>query len=151
MRRGADCETGGSEKGLTEVVRIGLVPLGDNAMRTFGSVIVLLMMVAAPGWAEQSTAPRDPPFEQYRHVTSEAGDYEMVLIYHSNGTFESTLAATSGRNAGVTQRGGRSKVNGRWWWEGNTFCFMQNNGGKAGLRQCKTNGNYIGRDPIVSR
>lgn len=119
-------------------------------MKNFISAATLLLgvVVVGPSWSQQAAyAPKDPPFEQYHHILSEDGSEQLVVRYHVDHTYENVAMKLGGRDAGVTQRGGR--VIGRWWWEGSAFCFQPSTGQKTAQKICKTNGNYIGRGPII--
>ena len=89
-----------------------------------------------------------PPLEVYIHPLSDSGDYRYITLYHADGTFNWTYAATQGRKADISVgRYWQSSLplTGRWWRQGaTTFCYVVNQTKYAGQTFCN-DGRLMGR------
>lgn len=81
---------------------------------------------------------KGPPLETRIPSPSENGQYDMLIVYHANGTFDMrAMLAAHSREWTTT---------GIWWWAPDgRFCFKFDSGTDAGKEQCKGNGHLIGR------
>ena len=108
---------------------------------------ILIVLTSTSADAETH---KGPPLEVYLPTMSEDGQSYLTVRYHADGTFEMAVTPATGRWA-LYSNSARPNANapytGRWWWEGNTFCFMLDRGSQAGKIQRKTNGHLIGRTP----
>jgi hypothetical protein len=92
----------------------------------------------------------DPPLNVYLHTVTENGQAAIVVIYRSDHTYSSiarSVAASTGGGIASAVTLGRGENTGRWWIQGNSFCWTVERGPNP-RTLCKSNGHYIGQQPI---
>jgi hypothetical protein len=100
----------------------------------------------------QAKSLKDPPLETHLHTLSENGNSRLVVIYHADHTLSMISRGAADNDFGDNVRNvtmGRGENQGKWWVQGNSFCWILEKGNNAGKTICKSNGHYIGRTPIT--
>ncbi len=128
----------------TAVVAVGVILGFSNS----GSAQQFAAVTTSP--PTMATTASWPPLEQYIPSQSENGEYDFVLRFHANGTFDYNVAATGGKYAGYTYNpswSGQPPLTGRWWRGDEAkgvFCFSPDTGPSRGKTTCKT-GRLMGK------